>query len=620
MKITIENFKNIKFIHQEFGKFTTVSGKNKTGKTTVLSAIVWCLTGVDLYGIDNPKPQGIERPEPTTVAITLTDGTSYARTLAEKWTKNRQTLEFEYQGNETTYFVNGEKAKKADFEKEVTNGGAFLLKGLTLRESLLAMMLPGYFPADLDEKKRRAVIMDLVNISNADKLEIAKELNFDGWDMPNITDKLKADVKTAEKTVEAKAAVKKDIETQLNDYADLPDADKLNAEIEELRAKERELITADGREAKKTKILAEMKAAEADYSAKKSTWDMKEREQEYKATMENQRVMNNWVAQSAAISAEYNKKVAEYNANREKIIQLEKIRDAACDAADSDAKRYREIEKQHFEGDICPVTKKQCQTLVEMPDIEEARKKFNLEKARMLEECRADGIENDEKAAKLMDEIKALDNMEMPVKPEMPEAPEEITYTPKPFPVVNDKLEELKKQLEAVENQADSDELAKIKLDIEAKEGMKGLVAIKNNLVKRFEEVCMELVELKKQYQSKFTQLQLSQEYALRLSQLAETRAKSTIGYNVKLNEPTLAGDLRPVCVFVDAKGVNFNSINTAARINNGIAICDRLAERCNHTFPILVDNAEAVNELNTNVKSEMVVAKVSDNSEIIFS
>lgn len=620
MKITIENFKNIKFIHQEFGKLTTVSGKNKTGKTTVLSAIVWCLTGVDLYGIDNPKPQGIERPEPTTVAITFANGTSFGRTLAEKWTKNRQTLEFEYQGNETTYMVNGEKVKKADFEKEVTNGGAFLLKGLTLRESLLSMMLPGYFPADLDEKKRRNVILDIVNITNADKLEIAKELNFDGWDMPNISEKLKTDVKTAEKNVEAKAAVKKDIETQLNDYADLPDADKLNAEIEELRAKDRELITADGREAKKTKIIAEMKAAEADYNAKKQLWDANERKQEIEAKTENQRKINGWMAECAKISEEYNKKVAEYNANREKIIQLEKIRDAACDAADHCAKMYREIKKLHFEGDICPVTKKQCQTLVEMPDIEEARKKFNLEKAKMLEEYRADGIENDEKAAKLMDEIKALDNMKMPVEPELPAAPEEITYTPKLFPVVNDKLEELKKQLEAVENQADSEELAKIVLDIEAKEGMKGLIAIKNNLIKRFEDVCMELIELKKQYQFKFTQLQLSQEYALRLSQLAETRAKSAIGYNVKLNEPTLAGDLRPVCVFVDSKGVNFNSINTAARINNGIAICDRLAEYCNHTFPILVDNAEAVNELNTNVKSEMVVAKVSDDSEIIFS
>lgn len=620
MKITIENFKNIKFIHQEFGKLTTVSGKNKTGKTTVLSAIVWCLTGVDLYGIDNPKPQGIERPEPTTVAITFADGTSFGRTLAEKWTKNRQTLEHEYQGNETTYMVNGEKVKKADFEKEITNGGAFLLKGLTLRESLLAMMLPGYFPADLDEKKRRNVILDIVNITNADKLEIAKELDFDGWDMPNIADKLKADVKTAEKNVEAKAAVKKDIETQLNDYADLPDADKLNAEIEELRAKERELITADGREAKKTKILAEMKAAEADYNAKKQLWDANERKQEIEVKTENQRKINGWMAECSKISEEYNKKVAEYNANREKIVQLEKIRDAACDAADSYAKRYREIEKQYFEGDVCPVTKQPCKTLADLPDMEEKRKTFNLEKARLLEECRTDGIAADEKAEKLRKEIVAIGELPKPQKPEMPAKPEEEAYTPKPFPVINDKLEELKKQLEAVENQADSEELAKIKLDIEAKEGMKGLVAIKNNLVKRFEDVCMELVELKKQYQFKFTQLQLSQEYALRLSQLAETRAKSAIGYNVKLNEPTLAGDLRPVCIFVDSKGVNFNSINTAARINNGIAICDRLAEYCNHTFPILVDNAEAVNELNTDTKSEMVVAKVSDDAEIKFN
>lgn len=620
MRLTIENFKNIKFIHQEFGKFTTVSGKNKTGKTTVLSAIVWCLTGVDLYGIDNPKPQGIERPEPTTVAITLADGTSYARTLAEKWTKNRQTLEYEYQGNETIYFVNGEKVKKADFEKAVSGGGSFLLKGLTLRELLLAMMLPGYFPADLDEKKRRAVIMDLVNISNADKLAVAKELNFDSWDVPGIAEKLKADVKTAEKNVEAKAAVKKDIETQLNDYADLPDADKLNAEIEELRAKERELITADGREAKKTKILAEMKAAEADFNAKKQLWDLEEQKKKIKAENETQRKQSAWKAEKDKVMVDYTRKLAEYN---DKVAECQRDitrQKEANKEADRYAELYRETEKQQFQGDICPITKKACQMLTNDSEIEEKRKKFNLEKAQKLEEYRTRGIAADVEAAKLQQEIEKLDSLKQPEQPELPPEPEKLKYTPKPFSVVNDKLAELEKQLDAVENQADSEELAKIKLDIEAKEGMKGLIAIKNNLVKRFEEVCMELVELKKQYQCKFTQLQLSQEYALRLSQLAESRAKSAIGYNVKLNEPTLAGDLRPVCVFVDAKGVNFNSINTAARINNGITICDKLAERCNHAFPILVDNAEAVNELNTDTKSEMVVAKVSDDQEIIFS
>ncbi len=620
MRLTIENFKGISFLNQDFDKMTTIWGANKTGKTTVLSAIVWCLTGVDLYGIDNPKPQGIERPEPTTVAITLTDGTSYARTLAEKWTKNRQALEYEYQGNETTYMVNGEKVKKADFEKAVSGGGAFLLKGLTLRESLLAMMLPGYFPADLDEKKRRAVIMDLVNISNADKLEIAKELDFDGWDVPGIAEKLKADVKTAEKNVEAKAAVKKDIETQLNDYADLPDADKLNAEIEDLRAKERELITADGREAKKTKILADMKAAEADFNVEKQLWDLEEQRKKIEAVNENQQKQLAWKKKFEEIHADYLQAKVDHNNKKAKYDALKAQKERKQNDADWYAVKYRELESRRFDADLCPVTHETCQRLTESAEIENQRKNFNFEKAKMLEEYRTRGMAADEEAAKLQEEIEKLDTLKEPEPPEFPAAPEEVSYTPKPFPVVNDKLAELKKELEAVENQADSEELAKIKLDIEAKEGMKGLIAIKNNLVKRFEEVCMELVELKKQHQFKFAQLQLSQEYALRFSQLAETRAKSAIGYNVKLNEPTLAGDLRPVCVFVDAKGVNFNSINTAARINNGIAICDRLAEQCNHTFPILVDNAEAVNELNTDTKSEMVVAKVSDDAEIKFN
>ena len=620
MRLTIENFKGISFLNKDLGKLTTISGRNKSGKTTVLSAIVWCLTGVDLYGIDNPKPQGIERPEPTTVAITLTDGTSYARTLAEKWTKNRQTLDYEYQGNETTYFVNGEKAKKADFEKAVSGGGSFLLKGLTLRESLLSMMLPGYFPADLDEKKRRAVIADLVSISNADKLNLAKEINFDSWDVPGIADKLKTEVKNAEKNVEAKAAVKRDIESQLQEYSDLPDAAKLKSEIEELRAKERELLTADGREAKKQRILADMKAAEAAFAAKKQLWDAEEQRKKIEAENENQRKQSEWKAKFEEIHAQYLQAKVDYNQKKARYDALRDQKERKQNDADWYALKYRELENRRFDADLCPVTHETCQRLAESAEIEEQRKKFNLEKAQMLEEYRTRGMAADAEAEKLRIEIESLENLKEPEQPIFSPQPEKVFYTPQPFPAVNDYLEDLKGELAAVENEEEDAELIKTRENIKKNEEISAKIAVKENLAKRHADISAELDDLKRLYQSSFKELELAKEYALRLSQLAESRAKAAIGFDVRLNQPTIDGDLRPVCVFVDGKGVNFNSINTAARINNGIAICDRLAERCGHIFPILVDNAEAVNELNTNVKSEMVIAKVSDDQEIIFS
>ena len=178
----------------------------------------------------------------------------------------------------------------------------------------------------------------------------------------------------------------------------------------------------------------------------------------------------------------------------------------------------------------------------------------------------------------------------------------------------------MKGELAAVENEEEGAELSQVKAAITRNEDLAAKIAVKENLAKRYADISAELDDLKKLYQQSFKELELAKEYALRLSQLAESRAKSAIGFDVRLNQPTIDGDLRPVCVFVDGKGVNFNSINTAAKINNGIAICDRLAERCNHAFPILVDNAEAVNELNTNTKSEMVIAKVSCDDVITFS
>ena len=157
MKISIQNFKGISAFNGEIGN-SVISGKNKEGKTTILSAVAWLLTGYDLEESDNPKVQqeGKTLDLETKVECEIA-GKTLARTFSEKWVKNRQTLEREFKGNESKYFLDGELVKKEEFDGFIEQ---FKIDGLTLRESIFSFIVPSYFTEILDEKKRSKVVYD----------------------------------------------------------------------------------------------------------------------------------------------------------------------------------------------------------------------------------------------------------------------------------------------------------------------------------------------------------------------------------------------------------------------------------------------------------------------------
>lgn len=169
-RMKIENFKAVRELEINFNsKKTNISGSNGAGKTTIADAFSWVLWNKNSHG-DAPGSDNFhEKPldengnevhnlETSVSLDCLLDGQRFdlKRTQSENWVKKRGSAEATFQGNVSTYWINGVETKLADFKARIAaiaNEEVFRLIG-----SLSA------FNA-MEWKKRRA---QLLSLSGAD--------------------------------------------------------------------------------------------------------------------------------------------------------------------------------------------------------------------------------------------------------------------------------------------------------------------------------------------------------------------------------------------------------------------------------------------------------------------
>ena len=101
LKLYVENFRGIKnFVLTPDGRSATVQGGNGTGKSTLMAAFLWLLTGKDAQGRENYNvfPLGTDGNRlsgcsPTvTATLSMPDGHTLIlqRSICERWTKRRR--------------------------------------------------------------------------------------------------------------------------------------------------------------------------------------------------------------------------------------------------------------------------------------------------------------------------------------------------------------------------------------------------------------------------------------------------------------------------------------------------------------------------------------------------
>ena len=168
-RMKLENFKGCRELEINFNADKTeIKGANGTGKTTIADAFTWVLFNKDSHGNAPGSDNFHEKPLDelgqechnldTTVTLDCTlDGHRFdlKRTQAENWVKKRGNADATFQGNVSTYWINGVETKLSDFKQRIAaiaDEEVFRLIG-----SLSA------FNA-LEWKKRRAQLLSLSGV------------------------------------------------------------------------------------------------------------------------------------------------------------------------------------------------------------------------------------------------------------------------------------------------------------------------------------------------------------------------------------------------------------------------------------------------------------------------
>lgn len=164
LHLCVDNFKGLGHVNMEFGGGScTVYGDNATGKTSIYDALLWILFDHDSRGQTNFEVKPLDAAGQikdhgaiTSVEATLSvDGhpATFRRELREIWSTRRGGTETFFDGNTSTYFVDGVPLKKNEFARrlsEIIQEDTFrLLTGVT------------YFCADLPWKDRRRILFDI---------------------------------------------------------------------------------------------------------------------------------------------------------------------------------------------------------------------------------------------------------------------------------------------------------------------------------------------------------------------------------------------------------------------------------------------------------------------------
>ena len=137
-RLSLVNFKGLRNVVIDFNDtVTTISGRNGTGKTTIMDAFTWLLWGKDSegnvdskFGIKTNDAEGnfipdLEHEVAGTLEIIDTETGSVEtvelrRVLVEEWKTEKGKTERKLKGHHTDYFYNGVPLKtKGEYDERI---------------------------------------------------------------------------------------------------------------------------------------------------------------------------------------------------------------------------------------------------------------------------------------------------------------------------------------------------------------------------------------------------------------------------------------------------------------------------------------------------------------------
>ena len=620
LKLYVENFRGIKnFVLTPDGRSATVQGGNGTGKSTLMAAFLWLLTGKDAQGRENYNvfPLGTDGNRlsgcsPTvTATLSMPDGHTLIlqRSICERWTKRRGSAETEYNGDETRYFIDEVPVSAGEYSSAVF--GMF-------PEKLLPLLLNAVWFSEQtkDYKERRRLLLEQfgslqpadVFTANPELSDLESMLGTHSVDeFSRICTERRKRYKDSLSALPARIDENRKQLQPMSDAGDIKnERSKLNVEIAKLQY-EIEHTTADAvqrhnqQELEKVRQYLEMipnkrRVLEASGNA---GW----LEEHNRRVDDAARGKQNAMCRAETLAAE--------------LRVLNRERDHL--AAERDRLRVEWVEVNGTVPDIaqtCPT----CGQALPAELVQEAQENFNVSKSERLSDIAAKGAKAaqdvekmEKKSARLRED---LDTCERAAKAAT--AAYDMVIAEKPpvtqmglFAELDAEEKELKARAEELRQAIQASAQAAEQVVQEKRQKLADMQAQSDAMTSRLAEIernaALEtrIHELEAEQRDTLHQLEeaerglsMCEEYTRTLVTLLTERVnKHFPTVRFKLFEQQKNGGLREVCeAMVD--GVPYGALNTASKMQANVEIVQAFSRAADISLPLFLDNRESVTDL----------------------
>ncbi len=641
MKLT--NFKGIRQADFDFpdGGNYNIYGANATGKSTTFDALTWLLFDKDSLDTKDFTIKTLVDGEPlhhaehSVEAVFLMESgqrITLKKVYKEKWQRPRGKLEPEFVGHTTDYYLNELASSASEYKKYIS--------GIIDEKKFKVLTNPLYFNENLKDADRRAVLMDIIggvdqDVIIAQNLAELKDLKplLNGRSVEDFKQIVKQSLSKTKKEVDSIEPAIKEHQAMM-----IPDADAANMGLYQNARKlaNDEIITImkDIAEAHAGTVDKELEKKKAEINKKlwqarddeaKSNRTAKDKLQKCVDEAEAERLnAENAVRESDREIKELEQEVNSCNRTREQLI-------TAFNSAKNLTFKSEPIEdKCPYCGQDIPADKVEAAVRKQ----EEAEKKFNLERAKVLKQINEEGKKNNEAKETAQRKLtKAVNNRasavtNLDVKKALEESAKRDLATLPQY--VNPDVERLEKELDELEKQSNLPDKAVTKriAELEAKqqeaekrmaEAQDKLNEIEQNMKHqaRIRELQEKEAELSDVYGKLKRQEYMCDQYSRTLTDYIDSAISNKFKMaKFVMFKDNITNDGAKECCEVVVNGVPYHDLNNACKMNIGLDIINTLCKHYGVTVPVFIDNAESVTDLiRTDLQIIRLIVSAEDKS-----
>lgn len=644
-RMEIKNFKGIKSLTIDFGKDTTISGDNGTGKTTIFDAFSWLLFGKNSEGRSKFDIQTLDKTgkiihgiECNVTVILEVNGCekTLSRTLSENWVKRRGQEKAELKGTPTVYEVDGIPLKQKDYQIEINN---------LINEDLFKMVTNPFFFTSLNWQEQRKILLDIIgDIDNENVIAYNSSLS-------PLRDKVKDDIDKFITKTKATITKLKDKVKSLPYRIDECNNSLVDIDIESLESEKKNIQKQI--EKIDLQLQDSSKAGEAKFKLQEELFDLKNKRTNLISQASNKtaiREIEDKIFETKHLVTKHSMDKEDVECKIKKIdIAVDETKLEITSNTSEQEKLRNEWLKTNSEQfifdesqGVCP----NCGRPYEEGKIQEikesAQEKFSITKEKKLDDITKKGKELGAKILAKKDSLKHYEVMRCELKNELDDLinkiksdslridelvkqKENLSTTETVVPG----LVELEDKIAALQLEIDNFKLDN-KLELKAKKRTLelnledihkkfALLETNKNLLIRIEELKNEEKDLNIKIASLERDLYLGEEFVrTKVGLLEDNINKKFNGVTFKLFNNLKNGGLEDCCEAL-INGVPFRDANTAGKINAGLSIINTLCEHYNISAPVFIDNRESINRI-TNFNGQIVNLKVTDDEKLTVS